>query len=857
MRNLLLLLVAIAAVAVGLLLRSSHAAPTAPPESAPPSAAPQPAELPGVVMPGSAVERAPAPTPEPPAPPARSEVAEPAVRAELDGPRLLVQSSGRALAGADVCFVDLDGLPAERHEEWRAAEDAYAALLAQNGLALRADENGETRLPRFAHDAVIAGRWQSLRGARRVRADEQGIVLELGEPKHLTIAVRDDRGAPVRLVTVGLRRDANLGGHLVWRSETGADGTVAVLPQRLDELATGTPLLTATLAFPLREGPRHDLDLHALPEEPVVLQLPPTGRVTVLLTDTDGQSTDDLRVTLRATATSSEDSWASSDHRLATLARAEFPFVGLGLRLVAEARLENTNEPVLVEFDGPASRGEHVTVELSLRGTDGTPVVVLRVLVDGNPLPSERLRAKLEARKAGSSKSSSLTIRTDARGVVRFKLNDDFGASATRSLSLIGEGTAVGRQAVVAIPDTLRPGDNDLGDCALTLPPIACSGHVRDPEGAAIAGASLELEERVDDHGTSWRKVASSISDASGQFEIRIPATAAALRITAVAHGFRSAAPEPVGFGESKVLVLERGCGIEGSVVLGTLLDPTQVVVELEQDGQRDTQRVRRSGDLGEFAFESLPSGTARVVVRLLGEIDGGETFEGVALRPGEITRDPRLQRIDLTRGARAITLTVVDPSGTPVRDAGVAVLRGGEDQSEFEGHLLPQGIARLVTRSPALDVIVFAPGRGLTRVFDVRDGQRIVLPDAATLRLRLPSGIVPPGAPFALNVRVSPKAPSRAKQPRYRLYRGESGSTTGTGMAPWEASVDADWTGREAVARVAGPGTYTATWLLSRPGAESIAWVGQQEVRVVEGETAVTVELQQSDFDRARKELE
>jgi hypothetical protein len=619
-------------------------------------------------------------------------------------------------------------------------------------------------------------------------------------------------------VPVGVRIDA-AGSLLLWRGVTeGAAGTARFAGGATQVAKTVDPQtrFAAVFAFPLADGPEVALDPAALPREPVVLQLPPTGAVEIVVDDAVAVPAADLKVELR----SPQELLVGPAFVAATTVEpmhgvAKFPWVGLGQRWRVVVRRSGQNRPTVHDFTGPQLPGQTVVEHVTLQPPDARPVLVMLVHdPDDAPLAEQNLRIVMTARRAGSRSTSTFDLRTDSRGVLRLLLEDDLGEQAERTLAL--RATELG--ARVGVPEVLRPGDNDLGVVRLLPPPRLCSGVVLGPAGRPVAGARVSVSLQQRQQTSQWeplRDTEAVTTGADGRFAVQGEAGEGQLGVEVAAAGFLPLGPEPFARGADLRLVLDAAATVTGSVLLGEVIEIQDVVVELSLGERRVTERLDRRGAQGAFEFTGLPGGTASVRVRALGERDG-ILVDGVLLRPGEVTADPRLQDVDLAAGRRVVRFTVVGTDGLPVADACAVVVPADPRATSFEGHLLDHGVGRIVATGTSLSLIVFAKDHRTRRVDGVADGLRITLLPSLAVRLRLPADCRLPDASCRLDVWLRPR--DLVANGSYVLYRGMTGTQSGDGALPWRAPARAECgPDGDAVLRVPEAGTYVANWRLQR----------------------------------------
>jgi hypothetical protein len=190
---------------------------------------------------------------------------------------------------------------------------------------------------------------------------------------------------------------------------------------------------------------------------------------------------------------------------------------------------------------------------------------------------------------------------------------------------------------------------------------------------------------------------------------------------------------------------------LEGQVLLDPVIPMNLVVVEVSSE----------SGSLAGFAtaVQLRPEGSLRwripetweplrVKVGAVGV--GGPVAEvpGIAVRPDGVTRDPRLDPLDLRGRLRLITVTVVDPDGLPVPKALVFVEPAVTAPSEYAVTTSRNGSASLVTNGAAVGLRVEAAGFAIGRARTVAGDTRIVLRTGPRIEFRFDEALpaLPPG---------------------------------------------------------------------------------------------------------------
>ena len=770
--------------------------------------------------------------------------------------RVVEKKTGEAVSRAWVFFLTEEALDPGKLAKIRRTGWKPLELLEKYGRKLRTNAAGEVRLPRFERRAMVAARARGLMGVRDIRTREASkptpIVLELLPEVSLTILVKDANGKPVPRVPVGLRADRSDFLRLGWSGVSDDDGRAIVeaVPRR--SLGPKATRAIAFLNFPHRDGPTAPVDLDDLPPEPVELVLPPTGQVEVHVDGVAPARADGITVALAAVEARTIPA-ARAD---TTAGRALFPFVGLGMKMEVAIASDDTGARLRKDIDGPRVPGQRVSVRIDLRS--GKPIVVGRLIDEkGDPVANRRLRARLRAVSGHSSSSRSTFLTTDGEGRFRMEVTDRYPPDANRTLQIRSESSCTAKEKTRmarAVLPRLDPGDNDIGVLPFALPPLVCSGVVLGAGGEGpISNARVHIHRKVvynpsKPKGFYWTEESglSTSSGADGRFECRGIAEGTEVALSAEHEDYLPTERQPFQMGAAGLQVLMTKAGmVEGSVLLEKGVESHDLFAELVREGDDSTARARPD-HTGSFRFSSLKPGVASVRLRTFGSRKPFFVVSGVAVRSGEITKDRRLQNIKI-EGVRTVTCSVVDQAGQPIRDAVVVVLAAA-DQKNFEGHILPRGKARVVTSATSLDVFAYAKGYKDAKVRGVTSGQKIVLGPAIEVRLSLPRGIAPPGAPYELEVRLEPLDPLVPHRGNSTLHRGPTSTTSSHGAVAWADRCEAKCDARgRAVILVPSTGRYRVRWRVYRTagGGRSSHPIGSEkeaDVIRVDGSTSLDV---------------
>jgi hypothetical protein len=663
----------------------------------------------------------------------RTPLQEPAAAADAhggassDGLRVrVVDAAGAPSPGAEVFLVD-HGIPRAPRE--KRAFEPVDRMLEERGERRLADGQGWTRFapPRAA--ASVAARTADGFALRDLLAAEPGPVeLVLAPDPVVRVRVRAGSGEPVEGVPVGL---GSADGDVV-RALTDDAGVA-----RLRARGRGEWLRPASvaLALPLADPVVHPLDLEHVPAEPIELVLPPTGALDVVLVDERGAPwTPRTRVFVERVrpeeplrAFRFAELWTENG-----VGRLEHVGLGIELRVVAEPE---ERDEVRAIVRGPERAGKSVEARIVVGAA--LPVIVGRAVDEvRRPLA----HAQLEVRLHHGYGWSGRTTTTGADGGFRCELGGEEEHTLGATLELTAR-RATGETFHAELPSPrLQPGVHDLGELVLAPAPLVARGTVREPDGTPVPRAVVRLVPDADP-GLPWGGQSLSPelrTDALGRFEHRAVLDARTLGIDAEAEDFAFAprVHAPVG-ADGIELVLERAGSIRVRLAGIGLTDP---IPELEREGQRMIRsQWSHSGDVRFYqrllpGTYSLAFGYSWSAARV--------RIDGIVVRAGAETRDPRLDPLDLAELLPLVTLTVVDPDGARVPGPSFFVPHAFDGQlqevrgrADGERWLLPLDVPQRVR--------VEAPG---FRTLDVEvDGDRtLVLARGIPVRLDL-AGALPP----------------------------------------------------------------------------------------------------------------
>jgi hypothetical protein len=445
--------------------------------------------------------------------------------------------------------------------------------------------------------------------------------------------------------------------------------------------------------------------------------------------------------------------------------------------------------------------------------TCGTPATIVtgRILdAESRPMKRTRFAAWLPEPPGivcSMTQHEELGSRTDADGRFRLRFDVDPGALTVKRLFVSvrsqarGDTRPFGLRAEQGMTFPLRagsePGSYDAGDVVFPAIPFLASGRVVSDQGVPVASAELVV---MEDDGRGWDQAlglyeSRVLSGADGRFEIRADPESRRLGLVANAPLWVCVDPTPFEAGARNVEVkLVRAGGIEGSVAGAgknfwsrhgqggfnvVVVGPGAAIAARNDwiDYNVGASNLNLEISDSRFLAKGLPPGNYSVRFTGAHSSDPLLVVDEVLVTPGAVTRDPRLQEVDVTRFLKKRIVTVFDEDGRPL-SANVAARTDGrflrfETGSDGRATILtPEAEGhRGVGRRPPRTKPFRRPRRRDLPARAVRPAPRD--PEARRLR-RAPAPAVLPrgGARLAVRARKRSSLTGRLERPEERAQR-------------------------------------------------------------------------------------
>lgn len=773
---------------------------------------------------------------------ARSEVQAPKPDSgeQLGMLRILVvnKATGAAVPGAKISYLvntdyDYQGMSPEEMREYNRLSTDKEQINSRYGTTVQTGEDGSVLVPRKDGQEwfQISARHEQLYGetlspplASLPRGEDLELRVELERDLDLLVQVLDSRRQPAVDVPISIRpREVDTSRHFgPSQALTEAPDGVARIPhlqikqelwQRQGE--TGTAYLAEAIIPGMEDG-GVAFDMEALPEKPIVLLLPPSGKIEIRA----GARTPAERAEKLDNATLSEvpantsreiTEWRPSEGRgwfssFDAERICAFEWVLLGKTFLATAHLGG--DFVQKVFSGPTRTGELVKVSLD-PPEDSFSLQGRLLSQDQKPMPKARMRARFsteDGRKYGD------VFNTDDQGRFSLHAKADDERVTLASLTITPYSRAGTDEIAFLIYDLpkaipLNGRSTDLGDLIMGKRLLIASGQVRiDGEIRDASHLDLLVDKWVfadSRRGGKYKwardlevKIA-HLSD--GRFELRGLARAQRYRLflsqkDRVGMGNRMdfLPTPPVEFAagaEDLRLDLDTGGSLQASLLLDdstqwhhTLLEliPSRTAAHAEvmpwpsrmqfpYNERLFAQIAKQPEERVEYVWGALWPGEYRLEIRPRAASEAVFAIENIMITSGETTNDPRLSDIDLRGKMRLLKITVEDHQGERIVAAGrvepQVVIDDPDPLATMHGFAASNGVAFIYTAEASLDLLVFAKGYQPKKLMAIRESQTVVLDPLPDLEFQLSEGLESLPDSLALKIELKEQGHERDKR--------------------------------------------------------------------------------------------
>lgn len=651
------------------------------------------------------------------------------------------KASGTPVPGACVHWFDYEtaqrlAQDAPLSQQQRSIVEQDAERWAEQfGWHTTADSLGVARVAIGDAATVVARsetRYGSLELQRNTIAPREGYRLFLAADVEVLVRVLDDRGAPAADVMIALAVHNGTGEfENMWNwapiAVTAADGLARV--RHLQAIASspdarpdsrGDKQWRVRLVLPGCFDPGVSLSITEPPAEPIVLRLPPCGRVRVRA-EFAGQPMPGMKSAYldNAEGENDEQGWAI-EHLADADGWVRFPRVPLGRRYLAVTDSIGT---MRANFAGPLATDQEVVVVLT---PDRNDILLRGRIVDEERHPVAAQRFQVQAR--GPQFRSSSAFATDASGGFLVLLGPARGDNRVDQLGFVPVAREGVQKRVDAPPRELRTGVEDLGELVLGSGALLAAGHFRSGGLPHQKRVSFWVERRdtTTGRGERWRRQQGTLYNQSeDRFEVRGTLPPATYRLRFHAEGCLPIEPVPFAVGTTD-LTVEIGVGhaLAASVLLPEQTpesDLVAVLVAAEPAGKVSNARGNAGrqpearpwgGEGGRYNLQwnALPAGSYALELRLWTHASPLLTVPDVQV-PAPAGGDPRLVDVDLRALVRVLRIELLDTNGKLLEEAdGVAFPAGQNPRAEWLGYRIDAS-QRLLVKPGPIEFIVTVAG--------------------------------------------------------------------------------------------------------------------------------------------------
>lgn len=652
--------------------------------------------------------------------------------------------SSEPLPTADVIVLDTGVIDERELQAQLGATPDFEALFEYLGVTYHTDDNAQVMIPEPIGDLVIAGRTEThFNFAFDVDTDSGELTLRLNPIRLLAIKVVDGNGLPVEGAPVSLRIRNGYFPQDLMRAESNRDGIANLKLFDLLFTMLGDEDILAALLVLTPTPVETPIDFNQLPEEPPVLVLPEAGQVEVHIVDAEGElQTEDYMVDLSIidpnevrSDTPGPDQWEDPLEHLngrASNGKAYFPLVAFDQHLEVRVVSMDGERREVISGRGPVRGGKPVVFTLSPAVKH--PILVGRVLnAEGMVGKNLNLDTRIKENSQSGNSTHHASIRTDDEGGFRFLLEDEFEPGSTRSLTIIMKATKrkPKRMAKVDLSRSFGPGEHDLGDLVVLVPPLVATGVVLDADGEPLKGAEVRPERKhywgknPDNSYWSgnWELRTETASD--GSFQIHGDVEPGDYRLHA-SHDEHSTTTKEIHLGSTDVLLqMEAAVEVEGRVLLDDGIDRDGISVYLVRPENEHTGRRNFHAEIGKdgkFNMKGQEVGTASLKVEseFLGEVFAEISDIELVAKGGK----QQIPEIDLRGQLLSVKIKVIDEEGKKIEQVEIT----GEDGQSRRGWR--QNPISIVSAKPALTLEVGAQGYRSQELTGLREDTEVTLRD-------------------------------------------------------------------------------------------------------------------------------
>ena len=684
--------------------------------------------------------------------------------------RVVHAADGSPAAFATVWFWPPTYLPHELREPRDGHQEGLFRYLQAMGAAGRADAAGRVLVPLANDTLAIAAQLATATGTMEYDARNPpppgGWILPIAPSPSLRIEVRDHTGMPVAHAPLGYRVALEWG-----PSEprelgfTDAEGN-RVVDAAADVLPAARTRQVSVL-WPGCAAASTEFDERA---STVRITLAPAGRIEVQFADRDGNAIPGhhrVEVAVVEDTTAEPDPWRRADWSDRTEADGCLRLPGVAVGKTFEVDIEDQR----LRCRGPTRPGEVVravvhtdTDEIVFRGrllaTDGTPIRssgVLGRLQRDDPdrdskatmdrlWPTARTKEGRELAAPGHGSPPAprelptlppsfcnLACRTDDRGHFQFVASMPAPDSWRGLLWLLPAPRSPDCRHVEFVVPAAKGGDTvDLGDLVVDDEGLVMSGRITTEDGRPVTHATCNADWWF---SPGAPRTVTLVAD-DGSFRVYRSRSAPELPVqfTVQAHGCRSAGHTGNEGDHGVRIVLRRAAQLRVEALVDAAVLPLAPQAQLSRLGDRfQGGPAHVATDRWAWQFEG-PFDEAEFAIELQHQ-EGLFAHTRLACDAGRT----HVHRLDLRGQLQVHEVELRDANGEALDGHCRTVDRAEDGQTWHHASFeTTDGLARILTRQPAIELLVTAHEHEAVHVVAGKERIRVVLRRMPQLQLRL-----------------------------------------------------------------------------------------------------------------------
>jgi len=476
----------------------------------------------------------------------------------------------------------------------------------------------------------------------------------------------------------------------------------------------------AVLMVPLAEPVRSPFLGRPMPEEPIVLELPPTGSVALRTVDRDGRPfTHPVRGSLRI-QDGRNPSWSRIGLRKEQDEREiVFEHVGLGMQFLADCRLDDEDfrwrSPV---FTGPERAGERKVIDLVV--APDAAMLYGRVLDDAGIAMGSHEMTFLINSVRGRLEGEEVLLDDEGRFHLPYHVRGNHMAPFRFQVRYEEHVQVPGLARTLAVLPT--EGITDVGDLQIGVLNQVAFGRVVNDLGEPIEDAHVQLqrERQSGRNGDRLRfqdeAFTDTHTDENGDFWVFGDVEAARYRLRVRADEHFPEETDNINAVAGSEVRLMRKARLVGTVMLPKWMPSKRVKVELRS---LEDPRHNKDGQIHDYRgkkyiyFDWVRPGLYTLSLRIQEFPEPFLRIDNLQVRPGDYDPHERLLDLDLSRYLFRFEVFAFDENGQKMNPKSPLLARVtlADGTSKFVGFSWRGGRAEIINSQPTLEVRPVAPG--------------------------------------------------------------------------------------------------------------------------------------------------